>query len=148
MKVTDRSPVHSVLFFHLFNQGPLSLLFNAGIMYTIGNYHVKKYGQNHFLRLVSLSCLAGGAIALTSAYSNRDFVASGSFDISGGSGTTSSETHPGLHGNYTHYHYSVSSLCTQHSTETELDLQVLVPVILLSYSLSEIISLIENQWGD
>jgi hypothetical protein len=59
-------------------------LFNTGIVYTIGNYHAKKYGQNHFLRLLGLSCLAGGAIALATSYSNENFVASGSFDISGG----------------------------------------------------------------
>ena len=47
-----------------------NLLFNGAILYTIGNYHVLKYGNAHFLTLYGLGCLAGGIFAAYNARCN------------------------------------------------------------------------------
>lgn len=74
----------SLIFYHLGNISLPYLIFNSAILYTIGNYHVLKYGQNHFLRLLALSA-AGGSIATGIAVHNdRSFVSYGGMSLSAG----------------------------------------------------------------
>ena len=66
------SGYHSFVFSHFAYTSLPSLLFNGGILYTIGNYHVLKYGANHFLALYGIGLLAGAAITALDLYRNRN----------------------------------------------------------------------------
>ena len=82
--VSRSSAITSVLYFHFANYNLPALLFNSGVIYTLGNYHVLKYGQNHFLRLLGIVAAGGALAALQSSYSSDTFRAEGGFDLSGG----------------------------------------------------------------
>ncbi len=61
-----------------------TVLFNSAILYTLGNYHVVKYGQNHFLKILGLLIATGSITAGVSARNDASFTASGGSCISGG----------------------------------------------------------------
>ena len=44
MEVKQDSKIPSLFYFHFFNSNLISLFFNSALVYTIGNYHVLKYG--------------------------------------------------------------------------------------------------------
>ena len=52
----------SFLFCHFGHTSLPMFLFNSACLYTIGNYHVVKYGCNHFIKLYALGCIAGGLL--------------------------------------------------------------------------------------
>lgn len=53
--------------FHFANFKLPWLLFNSAILYTIGNYHVLKYGTPHFLKFFALSAGAGALFSAVAA---------------------------------------------------------------------------------
>ena len=61
--IEEDSGIQSVLLAHIGHTSIGYLAFNSAILYTIGNYHVVKYGSSHFLKLYALGCLAGGILA-------------------------------------------------------------------------------------
>ena len=75
--IESTSAQSSLLFCHFGYTTLPSLLFNGAILYTIGNYHIQKYGRNHFLRLYGLGLLAGAALAGYNARTNRNQYVSG-----------------------------------------------------------------------
>lgn len=84
LELQAESPLQSVFNYHVFNLELPSLIFNGAVFYTLGNYHLQKYGKTHFLRLLGVSALAG---SLVSAYTiNRDpsYTAKGSISLSAG----------------------------------------------------------------
>ena len=60
----------------------LENIFNSTVLWTIGNYHVKKYGCGRFAYLLGLSCLAGSALGLYEVRYNARKVISGSMAFS------------------------------------------------------------------
>ena len=76
--------MQSAFNFHLANFSLPWLLFNSGVMYTVGNYHVTKYGKSHFLRLLGLSALGGSLAAAYAVHNDRNFTASSSIALTGG----------------------------------------------------------------
>ena len=57
----------SFLLCHFGHTSLTNLIFNSAIIYTIGNYHVLKYGCTSFLMLYGLGCVAGGVMAAMNA---------------------------------------------------------------------------------
>lgn len=50
----------------------------------MGNYHVLKYGQTHFLKIFGAAALAGSLVAAVSGRRDDSFVAEGGIATSGG----------------------------------------------------------------
>ena len=61
-----------------------SLLVNGAIFYTLGNYHIQKYGRNHLFSLLGVSALAGTILSAYSVYRDPTFTAKGSASLSAG----------------------------------------------------------------
>ena len=74
----------SLLTSHFFHTDPWSFLFNAGALYTIGNYHVLKYGNAHFAAVFGLAGVTGAALAYAYLGSDRNANAAGG--LAGSSG--------------------------------------------------------------
>lgn len=72
LQLGPNSSIVSLLTSHFSYTNPLSLLFHGGILYTIGNYHVLKYGCSHFLTLYGAGLAIGGLLAAYELYSNRN----------------------------------------------------------------------------
>ena len=83
-EVHNESNMQSVLNYHLVNFSLTSLLFNGAVFYTIGNYHLQKFGGNHLLRLLGVSALAGSLVSAYSINQDPSFVAKGSISLSAG----------------------------------------------------------------
>jgi len=65
--------MQSLVNYHFANLSLPSLVINTGVLYTVGNYHLLKYGRAHFLRLLGVSCLGGSILSAVTAYNDRDF---------------------------------------------------------------------------
>ena len=65
------SSILSTLTCTFFHTDLTYLAFNSAILYTIGNYHVLKYGTNHFLRLNFAAALAGAAFTAYNIKTNE-----------------------------------------------------------------------------
>ena len=55
---------------HFGHTSAAAFAFNSTVLWTIGNYHVKKYGCARFAYLLGFSCLAGSALGLYEVRSN------------------------------------------------------------------------------
>ena len=81
---TPNSATHSLLFFHFSHTSLPYFLFNSAVMYTLGNYHVLRYGSHHFLRLFGMSALGGSIFTALQFYSNKEGYAAGGIAPSAG----------------------------------------------------------------
>ena len=63
-QLSNSSNVLSPVLSSLLHTNPLSLGLNCAALYTLGNYHVLKYGATHFLGVFGAGCLAGSALTL------------------------------------------------------------------------------------
>ena len=70
--VTPDSGIQSLLTFHMVHTEPLPLLFNCGILATVGAYHRKAFGYNSFLRLFGVGAAAASLAVAIGARYNHD----------------------------------------------------------------------------
>ena len=59
---TPESNFESLVYFHFAHTSLTQYLFTSGVIYTLGNYHVSKYGSSSFIRLFALAALGGTAL--------------------------------------------------------------------------------------
>ena len=76
--------ISSLITFHFANFSLPWLLFNSAILYTIGNYHVLKYGQAHFIKILALSATAGSFMSALAVHNDKNFIATGGISFSSG----------------------------------------------------------------
>lgn len=62
-EISENSTLFSLAGYHFLNLSMTSLLFNGAIFYTLGNYHIAKYGCTHLLTLLTASAIAGSAVS-------------------------------------------------------------------------------------
>ena len=56
------SNIESLVYFHFAHTSLPQFLFTSGVIYTIGNYHLKAYGCASFIKLFALSAIGGSAL--------------------------------------------------------------------------------------
>ena len=79
-----KSSYDSLLLSHFCHTSLPYFAFNSAVLWTLGNYHVLKYGTRHFAALYGASCLIGGVLTAANLVSNENaFLAGG---ICGSSG--------------------------------------------------------------
>lgn len=83
-EVNEHSRLMSLAKYHFTNFSLTSLLFNGAIFYTLGNYHIAKYGCTHLLTLLTASALSGSILSGLQIQRDSSFEAKGSISLSAG----------------------------------------------------------------
>jgi membrane associated rhomboid family serine protease len=83
-QLDSESNLQAAINYHFLNLSLPSLLFNGAIFYTVGNYHLAKFGCSHFLRLLGVSALAGSLVSAYAVNNDPSFTAQGSMSLSAG----------------------------------------------------------------
>ena len=65
------SSILGSVFGHVGHTSPATLLLNTGILWTIGNRHVMKYGCSHFMTIFGGSCVLASLMGLMHVRSNN-----------------------------------------------------------------------------
>jgi len=73
LRVQADSSVQSLINYHFANLSLPSLVVNTGVLYTVGNYHLLKYGRSHFFRVLGVSCFTGSLLSAVTVYNDRSF---------------------------------------------------------------------------
>lgn len=84
MSVHPRSTAPALLYYHFANLSLPWLAFNTGILYTLGNYHVHKYGCAHFLKILGLAAGVGTLATSLAVYRDREYSVQGGISLSAG----------------------------------------------------------------
>ena len=63
------SGFESLAYFHFAHNSIPQFLFTSGIFYTLGNYHVTKYGCSSFMRLFGLAAAGGSLLTAAGLFS-------------------------------------------------------------------------------
>merc|ERR1719329_445538 len=68
--VDTDSSILSLPLCHVGHTSALALLFNSGVLWTVGNSHVKSYGCVRFMTVLGAGCLVASLLAAKEASSN------------------------------------------------------------------------------
>ena len=68
---TPESRIESLAYFHFAHTSLPQFLFNQGIFYTLGNYHVAAYGCASFLSLFGAAALGGSVLTAAGLFSGK-----------------------------------------------------------------------------
>ena len=67
---------------HIGHTNLASFLFNSAVLWTIGNYHAKKYGCSKFSKLIGVSILVSSGLGVYEVRKNPSTVISGGMALS------------------------------------------------------------------
>ena len=70
MTLDTNSSILSMPLCHFGHTSALALLFNSGVLWTIGNSHVKTYGCMRFMYVFGAGCAFASLLAAKEVYSN------------------------------------------------------------------------------
>mmetsp|Transcript_27589 Transcript_27589/g.20713 ORF Transcript_27589/g.20713 Transcript_27589/m.20713 type:complete len:138 (+) Transcript_27589:180-593(+) len=77
MVLSETSNILSPFLCHFNHQSLLWFLFNCGVLYTIGNYHLLKHGASHFFTVYGAGMAMGSVFTLYQLQRDHDAKLSG-----------------------------------------------------------------------
>jgi hypothetical protein len=83
LTLEENSHPGAMLTAHFAHTSLTTLLFTSSVLYTVGNYHVLKYGSRHFWYVYGAGLLAGGLLAGINSYWNPNQTLAGGIAGSG-----------------------------------------------------------------